>query len=106
MDLQANEPCIVRRKGKALPTELLPGGSISHQIDWKRSVLLNMVTQTSYSMTVSACPRDQLHSIGSGQQLAHGVIEVCCCSVGLGQPAEATPSGGAKRDQQAPCPAA
>lgn len=63
--MQAETPYFVRRKSKVLPTELQTAGEKAHQVDWKRSVLLNLVTQTTYSLTVSACTREHLQSVGS-----------------------------------------
>lgn len=73
---QAEVPYLVRRKTKALPVDLQDGGDKAHQIDWKRSVLLNLVTQTTYSLTVSACQREQLQSIGGNQDLGKHVVQV------------------------------
>ena len=65
--MQAETPYFVQRKSKVLPTELQTAGEKAHQVDWKRSVLLNLVTQTTYSLTVSACTREHLQSVGSSQ---------------------------------------
>lgn len=46
---------IVRRKGRAMPHDCAPGGEFADAIDWPRSALLNMVLQTPYSLSVSAC---------------------------------------------------
>ncbi|DBA87122.1 TPA: hypothetical protein ACH3X2_005227 [Trebouxia sp. C0005] len=73
---QAEVPYLVRRKTKALPVDLQEGGDKAHQIDWKRSVLLNLVTQTTYSLTVSACQREHLQSIGGNQDLGKHVVQV------------------------------
>ncbi|DBA75282.1 hypothetical protein WJX77_005189 [Trebouxia sp. C0004] len=73
---QAEVLYLVRRKTKALPVDLREGGDKAHQIDWKRSVLLNLVTQTTYSLTVSACQREHLQSIGGNQDLGKHVVQV------------------------------
>lgn len=74
--LQTDLPYLVRRKAKALPGDLQQGGDKAHQIDWKGSVLLNLVTQTTYSLTVSACRREHLQSIGGNQTLGKDVVQV------------------------------
>ena len=76
LHVQAEVPYLVRRKTKALPVDLQEGGDKAHQIDWKRSVLLNLVTQTTYSLTVSACQREHLQSIGGNQDLGKHVVQV------------------------------
>lgn len=73
---QAEVPYLVRRKTKALPVDLQEGGDKAYQIDWKRSVLLNLVTQTIYSLTVSACQREHLQSIGGNQDLGKHTVQV------------------------------
>ena len=85
--MQAEVPYLVRRKTKALPVDLQEGGDKAPQIDWKRSVLLNLVTQTTYSLTVSACQREHLQSIGGHQDLGKHVVQVSgstCDSTYLG----------------------
>ena len=80
--MQAEVPYLVRRKTKALPVDLQEGGDKAHQMDWKRSVLLNLVTQTTYSLTVSACQREHLQSIGGNQDLGKHVVQVSCSTCG------------------------
>lgn len=58
--------------------DLQENGERAHQIDWKRSVLLNLVTQTTYSLTVCACQREQLQLIGSSQPSSKDTVEVSC----------------------------
>ena len=48
-------PLLVRRKGKSLPADLQFGGEVCEKVDWCRSVLLNMVLQASYDLTVATC---------------------------------------------------
>lgn len=74
--VQAETPYFVRRKSKVLPAELQTAGEKAHQVDWKRSVLLNLVTQTTYSLTVSACTREHLQSAGSSEALSAGSVQV------------------------------
>ena len=74
--VQAETPYFVRRKSKVLPVELQAAGEKAHQVDWKRSVLLNLVTQTTYSLTVSACTREHLQSVGGSQALSAGSVQV------------------------------
>lgn len=74
--MQAETPYFVRRKSKALPTELQTAGEKARQVDWKRSVLLNLVTQTTYSLTVSACTREHLQSVGSSRTTSPGSRQV------------------------------
>lgn len=73
---QAELPYLVRRKTNTLPVDLQEKGERAHQIDWKRSVLLNLVTQTTYSLTVCACQREQLQLIGSSQPSSKDTVEV------------------------------
>lgn len=74
--LQLETPYLVRRKSKALPAEFQEAGDKAHQVDWKRSVLLNVVTQTTYSLTVSACKREHLQSVGGSHPSSKDVVEV------------------------------
>eukprot|EP00878_Enallax_costatus_P033844 GHUV01037417.1.p1 GENE.GHUV01037417.1~~GHUV01037417.1.p1 ORF type:complete len:125 (+),score=27.78 GHUV01037417.1:261-635(+) len=45
----------VRRKGKQLPKELQLSGSDFDMVDWAETVLLNIVLQSQYQLTVVAC---------------------------------------------------
>ena len=74
--MQADTPYFVRRKSKVLPAELQMAGEKAHQVDWKRSILLNLVTQTTYSLTVSACTRDHLQSAGGSQASSSDAVQV------------------------------
>lgn len=76
MVVQAETPYFVRRKSKFLPAELQAAGEKAHQVDWKRSVLLNLVTQTTYSLTVSACTREHLQSAGGSQASSPSTVQV------------------------------
>ena len=46
---------LVRRKGRAMPAELGRGGQQAEHIDWRKSVLLNLVIQATYCLTVATC---------------------------------------------------
>ena len=46
---------LVRRKGRAMPEELGRGGQQAERIDWRKSVLLNLVIQATYCLTVATC---------------------------------------------------
>ena len=46
---------LVRRKGRAMPEELGRGGQQAEHIDWRKSVLLNLVIQATYRLTVATC---------------------------------------------------
>ena len=46
---------LVRRKGRAMPEELGRGGQQAEHIDWRKSVLLNLVIQATYCLTVATC---------------------------------------------------
>lgn len=46
---------LVRRKGRAMPAELGRGGEQAEHIDWRKSVLLNLVIQATYCLTVATC---------------------------------------------------
>ena len=46
---------LVRRKGRAMPAELGRGGQQAERIDWRKSVLLNLVVQATYCLTVATC---------------------------------------------------
>lgn len=48
-------PYFVRRKAKQLPEELQLSGASFERVDWCQSVLLNVVLQSQYSLTVVAC---------------------------------------------------
>ncbi len=44
----------MRRKGSCMPTDVL-SGPLLRDVDWRASLLLNIVLQTSFSLTVSTC---------------------------------------------------
>jgi len=44
----------VRRKGSCMPTDVL-SGPLLRDVDWRASLQLNVVLQTSFSLTVSTC---------------------------------------------------
>lgn len=46
---------MVRRKAKQLPQELQLSGQDFATVDWADSVLLNLVLQSQYHLTVVAC---------------------------------------------------
>ena len=46
---------LVRRKGRAMPEELGRGRQQAEHIDWRKSVLLNLVIQATYCLTVATC---------------------------------------------------
>lgn len=45
----------VRRKAKQLPDELQLSGRDFPSVDWAQTVLLNLVLQSQYQLTVVAC---------------------------------------------------
>lgn len=45
----------VRRRGKQLPPELQISGSNFDTVNWPETVLLNIVLQSQYQLTVVAC---------------------------------------------------
>jgi hypothetical protein len=48
-------PFFVRRKVKKLPEELHLSGKDFNTVDWPQTVLLNLVLQSQYQLTVVAC---------------------------------------------------
>lgn len=48
-------PLAVRRRGAAPPPELQEDSAEGGGVDWRSSVLLNLVLQTSYLLSVAAC---------------------------------------------------
>ena len=48
---------LVRRRGAAMPEDLGRGGPLAERIDWCCSVLLNLVIQTGFELTVATCRR-------------------------------------------------
>lgn len=52
---KADVPFFVRRKAKQLPDELQLSGSGFSSVDWKQTVLLNIILQSEYQLTVVAC---------------------------------------------------
>ena len=46
---------LVKRRTAQLPAELQVGSPASEGIDWHASVMLNLVMQTSYQLTLAAC---------------------------------------------------
>ncbi|KAK9814210.1 hypothetical protein WJX72_002314 [[Myrmecia] bisecta] len=56
----SDNPLFVRRKGRALPADLALGGEKAGQVNWCRSTLLNLVLQTTFTLTVAACARASL----------------------------------------------
>jgi hypothetical protein len=56
MGKQGDSPgLLVRRKGACLPEDLGRGSAEAERIDWCRSVLLNLVIQSSFVLTVATC---------------------------------------------------
>ena len=55
------EPFFVRRKAKQLPAELQLAGPLFDGVDWSKTVLLNVVLQSAYQLTVVAC-RHVIHA--------------------------------------------
>jgi Uncharacterized conserved protein (DUF2045) len=51
----AAPPLTVRRKGSAPPPELREGSPESAGVDWRASVLLNLVLQTRYLLSIATC---------------------------------------------------
>jgi hypothetical protein len=51
----SNPPFFVRRKAKQLPEELQLSGNQFSNVDWAQTVLLNIVLQSQYQLTVVAC---------------------------------------------------
>ncbi len=52
---QQQETVFVRRKPHGLPPELQLSGRDFNLVDWARSLLLNLVLQSRYQLTVVAC---------------------------------------------------
>lgn len=50
-----DEAYFVRRKAKQLPADLQLSGERFDKVDWKASVLLNIVLQGQFSLTVVTC---------------------------------------------------
>lgn len=48
-------PLLVRRRARQLPAELGVGGAGAAGVDWRASVLLNLVLQTGYCLAVATC---------------------------------------------------
>ena len=44
----------MRRKGACMPTDVL-SGQLLRDVDWRASTLLNVVLQTTFSLTVATC---------------------------------------------------
>ncbi|GAB4820146.1 hypothetical protein N2152v2_007192 [Parachlorella kessleri] len=51
----SGSPLFVRRRAQQLPAELQWGGARSGDVDWRGSVLLNLVLQTGYWLSVATC---------------------------------------------------
>ncbi len=49
------EPFFVRRRARKLPGDLLLSGAEFPKVDWGASLLLNIVLQAQYQLTVVAC---------------------------------------------------
>ncbi|KAF8071144.1 hypothetical protein HT031_001226 [Scenedesmus sp. PABB004] len=69
-------PFFVRRKARALPAELCLSGRDFGAVDWPRSVLLNLVLQCQYQLTVVACGRDALPLVAEGAACGPGSVTV------------------------------
>ncbi len=52
---ERDEPYFVRRRGAQLPDDLRLSGREFEAVDWGESVLLNLVLQSRYQLTVVAC---------------------------------------------------
>jgi Uncharacterized conserved protein (DUF2045) len=48
-------PLTVRRKGSTPPPELREGSPEAAGVDWHASVLLNLVLQTRYLLSIATC---------------------------------------------------
>ena len=70
---------LVRRKGRAMPAELGRGGQQAERIDWRKSVLLNLVVQATYCLTVATCRSASApwHEVALGS-LQHNFQEGAC----------------------------
>eukprot|EP00882_Tetradesmus_deserticola_P012175 GHRQ01012900.1.p1 GENE.GHRQ01012900.1~~GHRQ01012900.1.p1 ORF type:complete len:367 (+),score=137.12 GHRQ01012900.1:584-1684(+) len=69
-------PFFVRRKAKQLPEELQLSGSQFSHVDWAQTVLLNIVLQSQYQLTVVACGREALPFVADGRTWASDMITV------------------------------
>ncbi|KAF6250398.1 hypothetical protein COO60DRAFT_1647137 [Scenedesmus sp. NREL 46B-D3] len=69
-------PFFVRRKAKQLPEELQLSGAHFSQVDWAQTVLLNIVLQSQYQLTVVACGREALPFVAEGRTWSAHMITV------------------------------
>lgn len=60
--LQRADPYFVRRCKAGMPPDLVLGASAAADIDWRASVLLNLVMHTRYTLTVIVCSPESLPS--------------------------------------------
>lgn len=72
----SNPPFFVRRKAKQLPEELQLSGSQFSHVDWAQTVLLNIVLQSQYQLTVVACGREALPFVAEGRTWSPNMITV------------------------------
>jgi len=71
-----NMPYTVRRQGVVLPTEFQLSGPSFPLIAWDKTVLLNLVLQTRYDLTVIACKKDSLPQVAEGHTMLPGTVQV------------------------------
>ena len=57
MQGNAGAALLVRRRGRAMPDDLARGARRAEQVAWAASVLLNLVIQAGFQLTVAACRR-------------------------------------------------
>lgn len=55
-----------------MPGELGRGGQQAERIDWRKSVLLNLVVQATYCLTVATCRYVAICSLYMGFELCSG----------------------------------
>lgn len=60
-------PFFVRRKNRSFPPDLEVEGSKFNTVNWAQSVLLNLVLQSMYQLTVVACSQDLLPFVAEGR---------------------------------------
>lgn len=61
---------LVRRRGASLPPDLQLSGALFGAVDWCRSLLLNLVLQARFALTVATCSQDRLVDMQDGANLA------------------------------------
>jgi hypothetical protein len=67
-------PIFARRKSKTVPVDLVWGSELANLLDWRASLLLNIVLLTKFRLTVARCSPFELPNILNGTPSVEGTL--------------------------------